>query len=60
MKQTWKMRVRKSYGTLESLRAYDSVYGIAKRCGFRSAIALWRANPMIGGSSNPAAFGIAH
>lgn len=58
-RQTWQMRVRKSYGTLAELRAYDSIYGIAKRCGFQSAIALWRANPLIGGSTNPSDFGLA-
>lgn len=58
-KQTWQAKVRNVYSSLAELRAYNRVYGVARRCGFRSAVALWRANPRIGGSTNPAAFGLA-
>lgn len=58
-RQTWQRTVRENYETLEELRAYDSIYKVAKRCGFPSAKALWDANPVIGGSSNPSDFGLA-
>ena len=49
----WTARVQKNYASLAECRYYNRVYGIAKRLGFRSAKALWEANPVIGGSSNP-------
>lgn len=55
--KTWKAKVRETYSSLAELRAHNAIYGIAKRCGYRSAKALWEANPMIGGSTNPADFG---
>ena len=57
--QTWRRKVRDNYASLDELRAYDRTYSIARRCGFRSAKALWEANPLIGGSTNPRDFGIA-
>lgn len=58
-RQTWQDRVRRVYDTLGELQAYDSVYGVVARCGFKSARALWDANPLIGGSVNPRDFGLA-
>ena len=55
--QTWTARVRAVYSSLAELVAYDSTYSIARRCGPRSPSALWKANPVIGGSVNPRDFG---
>ena len=57
--QTWNDRVRKVYSSLNELKNYDEIYGIVKRCGYKSAESLWNRNPTIGGSVNPADFGIA-
>jgi hypothetical protein len=56
--KTWQMFVQQSYSSLEELKTYDEIYGIAKRCEYSSAEALWTANPMIGGSTNPSDFGV--
>jgi hypothetical protein len=55
----WVMHVQESYPSLEDLEDYDSVYNIAKRCGFNSAKDLWDADPIIKGSVNPKDFGLA-
>ena len=57
--QTWWAPVRDSYSSLEDLKRYDATFGIAQRCGFGSVEELWDANPVIGGSTNPADFGLA-
>jgi hypothetical protein len=59
MAQSWKARVQEVYSSKEELEDYDSIYCIAERCGYRDAGKLWRDNPMIGGSVNPADFGLA-
>ena len=56
--KTWKDTVRNVYSSLDELRAFNDIYGTAERCGFKSAEALWRCNPVIGGSTNPKDFGI--
>lgn len=56
--KTWQAKVREVYRSLKELRAYNRVYEIVGRCGFRSAKKLWEVNPVIGGSSNPKDFGI--
>ena len=59
VKRLWKMRVQKVYSCLEELRAYDRTWGIVNRCkGFRSAKALWEANPVLCGSTDPKDFGV--
>ena len=57
--KTWKVkaRVRKVYESLEELQSFDAVYNVAARCGYKSAEAMWKHNPTIGGSVNPADFG---
>ena len=55
----WKAKVREVYSSLEELRAYNRTYGIAARCGHRSALSLWRSNPKLQGSVYPADFGLA-
>jgi hypothetical protein len=57
--QTWKDTVQNVYSSIDELESYDSIYGIAKRCGYDSYWKLWEDNPMIGGSTNPADFGLA-
>lgn len=56
--KTWKAKVRNVYSSLEELQHHDSVYEIAKRCGYKSCKTLWEKNPMIGGSTDPKDFGI--
>lgn len=58
-RKLWKAKVQKVYSSLEDLQAYDRGYNIAARCGYRSAKALWDANPRLQGSTNPADFGVA-
>ena len=57
-KKLWKMRVHKVYKTFEDLKAYDEMFGIAKRAGFKSAQALWDENPILHGSVYPEDFGV--
>lgn len=52
--EDWKMRVRKSYDSLDELKSYDEIYGIVSRLGYSSAEELWEKNPIIAGSVNPA------
>jgi len=49
----WQERLQKVYGSLQSFRQWNSLYGIAKRLGFRSAVSAWRANPVVRGSVSP-------
>lgn len=51
--EDWKMRVRKSYSSLDELKRYDEIYNIASRLGYSSAEELWEKNPVIAGSVNP-------
>jgi len=53
----WKQRVKQLYSSLEDLRAYDETYGVCARAGFASPELMWKANPFIQGSVNPADFG---
>lgn len=55
--KTWVAKVRNVYSSIEELKAYDALYGVARRCGFMSANALWESNCYIGGSNNPNDFG---
>lgn len=57
--QTWKLRVRQVYKSLEELRSYDLIYSVVSRCGYKNPENLWKKNPLIGGSVNPADFGLA-
>lgn len=49
----WNSRVRKLYGTFQTLQSYDSAYGIAQRLGFPTCSSLWKDNPVIQGSVHP-------
>lgn len=61
MKDTglWKDKVRKVYSSLAELEHYNGIYGIARRCGYRTCKRLWHDNPMIQGSTDPKDFGLA-
>ena len=50
--------MREVYSSLEELEQYNEMYGIAKRCQFRTCKAMWHANPLIGGSTDPKDFGL--
>ena len=56
--KTWIMETRKNWLSLEELKAYDSTYRTAARCGFSSPEEMWEANPIVGGSTDPADFGL--
>jgi len=69
--KTWKARVQEIYYNLDELDRFDQMYGIVARCTiavhhgrriryvpYASAEDLWCDNPMIGGSTNPADFGV--
>lgn len=58
--KTWIARVRKVYCSLQELERYDALAGVVARCGFSSAAELWEANPWLGGSGDPADFGVVH
>lgn len=58
-RQLWKQRVREVYASQEELESYDEIYNIAERCGYSDPGDLWRDNPMLQGSTNPADFGLA-
>ncbi|MGC2234078.1 MAG: hypothetical protein WBA09_21440, partial [Candidatus Acidiferrum sp.] len=58
-KPTWKMRLQDSYdGDFKQWEAYDRVYNLAQRLGFKSAQEAWQANPTIQGGVNPADFSV--
>lgn len=58
MAKTWRNRVQEVYSSLEELESYEEHYGVAARCGFQNASTMWLENPVIGGSTNPADFGL--
>jgi len=49
----WRDRLRKVYSSLEEFVAYDELYGLAERLGFKSAELAWAANPLVEGSVEP-------
>jgi hypothetical protein len=49
----YQCRLRKSYDSFEEFEAYDEIYGVSKRLGFKSAEAAWKKNPLINGSIFP-------
>lgn len=58
--KTWVQRLQKNYSSLAEWEGYCETYGLLGRlgCNFTTAKAAWDFNPMIGGSVNPADFGI--
>ncbi len=56
--KTWKRKLQENYSTFEEWESWSQPYGLAGRLGFESEQAAWDANPMIGGSTNPADFGL--
>lgn len=49
----WQSKLKGVYKSLEEFKAYDEMYSIANRLGFKSADKAWEANPLIQGSTNP-------
>lgn len=49
----WREHLHDVYGSLESFRNWNEVYGLAERLGFPDADAAWNENPMIEGSVDP-------
>lgn len=49
----WQDRLRKVYGSLESLQQHNKIFDIRKRLGYPSCQALWDDNPIIQGSVVP-------
>lgn len=56
--KTWIGKTRDNWGSLESLVSYDRTFRVAERCGFDSPEKMWEANPTVGGSIDPADFGL--
>lgn len=58
MKKKFKMKLHKVYADKEEFLAYDIVYGIAKRLGYKDPEKLWKDNPTVEGSTDPKDFRI--
>lgn len=53
----WQCRLRENYdNNFEQFDAYDEVYNLSIRLGFKNAEHAWNANPIIQGSTNPLDF----
>lgn len=48
----WRSRLRTQYRSRDEFMQY-AIYNLARRLGYRSCAAAWRANPVIEGSTNP-------
>lgn len=53
---SWKATVQQNYASFNELTAFEAVFHIAERLGFRDARHLWDANPTIAGSTEPRDF----
>lgn len=51
--KTWIDRVQNVYSSVEELESYNRIYGICRRCGYKTVKGMWRANRIIGGSVHP-------
>jgi hypothetical protein len=49
----WQGRLHTVYLDLDEWKAYCRNYGLHRRLGYRSAVATWRANPVVQGSVDP-------
>jgi hypothetical protein len=49
-------RLRFDYRNYAEFKTYSETFGLAGRLGFASALAAWRANPIIEGSIEPSDF----
>lgn len=54
--KTWVKFLRDNYANFEEWYRYSNSFGLAKRLG-KGSRALWRENPLIGGSTDPLDFG---
>ena len=49
-------RLRSGYDSFEEFQAYSDTWGLAKRLGYKSALAAWKANPLVQSSVEPGDF----
>ena len=49
-------RLQKDYESFEEFAAFSETYGLAKRLGFKTAAAAWKANPLVQSSVEPGDF----
>ncbi len=56
--KTWIGRTQDNYNSLYSLIEYDRTFRVAERCGYATPEEMWNCNPLIGGSTDPADFGL--
>ena len=54
--KTWVKFLRDNYASYDEWRAYSNTFGLAKKLGGQVR-SLWRENPLVGGSTDPANFG---
>jgi hypothetical protein len=52
----WRGRLRSQYASKEEWKHYAGMYGLARRLGYKSAEAAWKADPVIEGSVSPGDF----
>ena len=49
----WRSRLRANYQSFAEFLSYAQIYNLPQRLGYKSALAAWRANPIVQGSTNP-------
>ena len=49
----WQDRLKNVYNSLDDFQYHNEHYGIARRLGFETAMAAWKANPIVRGSTLP-------
>jgi len=57
--EKWSGKLQKQYTNLEEFEAYDSIYNLASRLGYKNAKEAWEDNPTVTGSTNPAEYKVA-
>jgi len=54
----WQARLHENYEDFQDFFTYNQTYGLAKRLGYRNAVEVWNANPLICGGINPSDFSL--
>ncbi len=54
----WQARLHENYEDFQDFFTYDQTYGLAKRLGYKNAVEVWNANPLICGGINPSDFSL--
>lgn len=52
----WRRRLRANYANYAEFKTYAEMYGLHTRLGYRTTAEAWKANPLVGGSTNPCDF----